>query len=405
MALFDDASLVVTPNGYKAGTLYSIKPTSGAGDMTVVRATTATRVNSAGLIESVANNVPRLDYSNGTCPSILVEPQRTNLLSYSEQFDNAAWSKNSTTITANAIVSPDGSTNADLITTSAAALNLFQANTVTAGQTHTASIFVKAGSLTQFSFGFSDNTIDEGRASFNLTTLTATPIASTSWINQSSSIQSYGNGWYRCIYTGTNTSASTTIPIIFRANAAGNLYLYGAQHEANSSYPTSYIPTTSAAVTRNADVISKTGISSLIGQTEGAMFCDVNIIGSFDANNMLCTISDGTISNRIFLNLTDGVGHLELVITNLGSTTVSFIGSTPSTGRHKIAVAYKANDVVLYLDGALIHTDTVNSIPATSKFNIGSFYDNTLPFNSGINSAILFPTRLTNSELISLTTI
>jgi hypothetical protein len=80
MALFDDASLVVTPNGYKAGTLYSIKPTSGAGDMTVVRATTATRVNSAGLIESMANNVPRLDYLNASCPSLLVEPQRTNLV-------------------------------------------------------------------------------------------------------------------------------------------------------------------------------------------------------------------------------------------------------------------------------------------------------------------------------------
>jgi hypothetical protein len=80
MALFDDASLVVTPNGYKAGTLYSIKPTSGAGDMTVVRATTATRVNSAGLIESMANNVPRLDYTDSTCPRLLLEPQRTNLL-------------------------------------------------------------------------------------------------------------------------------------------------------------------------------------------------------------------------------------------------------------------------------------------------------------------------------------
>ena len=91
MALFDDASLVVTPNGYKEGTLYSIKPTSGAGDMTVVRATTATRVNSAGLIESVANNVPRLDYLNASCPSLLLEPQRTNLVTYSEQLDNAAW--------------------------------------------------------------------------------------------------------------------------------------------------------------------------------------------------------------------------------------------------------------------------------------------------------------------------
>ena len=89
MSLFDDASLVLTPNGYKASKLYSIKPTSGAGDMTVVRATTATRVNSAGLIESVATNVPRLDYTGGGCPKILVEPERINRVLYSEQFDNA----------------------------------------------------------------------------------------------------------------------------------------------------------------------------------------------------------------------------------------------------------------------------------------------------------------------------
>ena len=81
MSFFDDASLVLTPNGYKASKLYSIKPTSGLGDMTVVRATTATRVNSAGVIESVAINVPRLDYPPlGGCPSILVEPLRTNLV-------------------------------------------------------------------------------------------------------------------------------------------------------------------------------------------------------------------------------------------------------------------------------------------------------------------------------------
>ena len=121
MALFDDASLVTTPNGYKAGTLYSIKPTSGAGDMTVVRATTATRVNSAGLIESVANNVPRLDYSNGTCPCLLVEPQRTNLLTYSEQFNNGVWGLFSSgtgvnpIITANTTTAPNGTLTADTI--------------------------------------------------------------------------------------------------------------------------------------------------------------------------------------------------------------------------------------------------------------------------------------------------
>ena len=408
MALFDDASLVVTPNGYQASVLYSIKPTSGAGDMTVDRLTTATRVNSAGLIESVANKVPRLDYSNGSCPSLLVEPQRTNLALYSEQFDNVAWQKTSTTITANAIVSPDGSTNADLITFSAAVLNISQPHIVTAGQTHTASIFVKAGSLTQFRFGFSDNIIDEGIASFNLTTLTATPIASTSWINQSSSIQSYGNGWYRCIYTGTNTSVSITIPIVFRANAAGNLYLYGAQHEANSAYPTSYIPTTSAAVTRNADAIYKTGISSLIGQTEGVLFLDLFASAkNNDANTFGTWLVAGTATENF-------------QIYNLGSTLYWYARNTGGIiidqtanqtivegTRYKIAYAYKSGDYALYINGVQKRTSANANVPAVSQFNLsaGGYGASPAIVKNEYNSAILFPTRLTNAELISLTTI
>jgi len=91
MSSFNDASIVQIPSGYKASTLYSIKPSSGAGDFSVVRATTATRVNESGLIESVAANVPRIDYLNGGCGELLVEPQRTNLFTYSEDFDSGNW--------------------------------------------------------------------------------------------------------------------------------------------------------------------------------------------------------------------------------------------------------------------------------------------------------------------------
>jgi len=81
ISLLNDSSLITTPNAVNSGLLYSIIPSNGNGDMDVVRATTATRVNSLGLIESVAANVPRLNYDvAGGCPSILVEPQRTNLL-------------------------------------------------------------------------------------------------------------------------------------------------------------------------------------------------------------------------------------------------------------------------------------------------------------------------------------
>ena len=152
MSLFESASLVVTPNGAKASKLYAIKPTDGSGDLTVTRATTATRVNSAGLIESVASNVPRLDYTNGTCPSILVEPQRTNLVLYSEQFDNAAWLKSTASgtlnVTANYGISPDGTQNADRIQMSISGFGSYsdvvQLFSTTAGISYTYSIYLKS---------------------------------------------------------------------------------------------------------------------------------------------------------------------------------------------------------------------------------------------------------------------
>jgi hypothetical protein len=183
--------LVVTPNGYKAGKLYSIKPTSGAGDLDVVRATSATRVNASGLIETVANNVPRLDYTGGGCPSILVEPQRTNLVFPS-----------------------------DVATT--------QTRTVTA-VAHTLSFY---GTGTVVLSGVAIATLS-GTGANNRVTLTFTPTAGSLILTVTGSVLDW-------------------------------------QLEAGSN-ATSYIPTVASAVTRNADVISKTGISSLIGQTEGVV--------------------------------------------------------------------------------------------------------------------------------------
>ena len=194
MSLLDTASLVITPNGTKAGKLYSVVPSSGAGDMTVTRATTATRVNSAGLIESVASNVPRLDYSNGTCPSILVEPQRTNII-----LNSATLATQTRTVTAQQYT-----------------ISFYGTGTVVLSGVHSATVV--------------------------------------------------GLGITRKTYTFTPTAGILVITVTGTCT--------NAQLEAGS-YATSYIPTTSASVTRNADVINKTGISSLIGQTEGTVFLEV----------------------------------------------------------------------------------------------------------------------------------
>ena len=206
-------------------------------------------------------NIPRLDYSNGTCPSLLVEPQRTNNFQYSSQFDNAYWTKAAATVTANNIASPSGIQDADKVEFNSGYIN--GTSTVADNQTYTISFFAKKGTadtlLINEAFYVGTST------TFNLTSGTVTTGTGT--------IESYGNDWYRCSVQFTYGIGQVVASWLIRNYQAGYIYIWGAQLEAGS-YPTSYIPTTSASVTRNADVISKTGISSLIGQTEGTLFYD-----------------------------------------------------------------------------------------------------------------------------------
>jgi hypothetical protein len=418
MALFDDASLVVTPNGYKAGTLYSIKPTSGAGDMTVVRATTATRVNSAGLIESVANNVPRLDYSNGTCPSILVEPQRTNLIPYSEQFDNANWALENITITANATTSPNGTTNADRMFETAlnGSHGIYQNLTLSTGTNYAVSCYVKKGNRDYCGLQFWYNITNGVIAFFNLAngTLVYEFAEGGGYSITNSNITNVGNGWYRLsaivqvgiassypglVMASTQWSTGTSYDNPYTGDVSKYVDTWGFQLEAGA-YPTSYIPTTSAAVTRNADVISKTGISALIGQTEGTLFVDVDYDSAIVGNKMLLGLANN-VSNFIYLFI-----DISTIVCNIfsgGTPQCSLQYILPSNARYKIAVAYKNNDFLLYVNGTQVAIDTSGSVPSTSVMYLGN--DFTSVYNTeNINSAVLFPTRLTNAELATLTT-
>ena len=397
MSLLNSASLCVTPNGYKAGTLYSVIPNTSLGDMNVVRATTATRVNSAGLIESVANNVPRLDYSNGTCPSLLVEPQRTNILLYSEQFENAYWGKYQTSLTANSVVSPDGNTTADTVTvTTGTGGSIFLLSPLTG--TYTVSIFMKAGtsSVSQIEIA------GVGNVDVNLSAGTFTTSGSVT-----GTIKSFGSGWHRC----TATFTGTLVPYIafgVTGTTGKTIYLWGAQLEAGS-YATSYIPTTSAAVTRNADVISKTGISSLIGQTEGVMFLDLFASAkNNDANTFGTWIFAGSAAENF-------------QIYNLGTTLYWYARNTGGIiidqtanqtivegTRYKIAYAYKSGDYALYINGVQKRTSANANVPvAVSQFNLSAGTNGASPVivKNEYNSVVLFPTRLTNAELATLTTI
>lgn len=387
MSLLDKASLIVTPNGYKEGKLYSVIPSDGSGDLSVTRATTATRVNSAGLVESMGNNIPRLDYSNGTCPSILVEPQRTNLLTYSSSFDNAAYSSSGTgtvTVTANYGIAPDGTTSADRIqiTRGSTYQERFQRPSTTIGQSYTLSFWAKS--------------------------LSGTPTLYTAFNNGYVNEITFTTEWVRYEYTYTAASASSGFNLITWTNLAGtsasaDILVWGAQLEAGS-YATSYIPTTSASVTRNADVISKTGISSLIGQTEGTVYIDTYIDNiSAQTNDPVLIYLKGT-SVETYIEIFDNGLVVALHYNGTTQCSIQTASGFLTNGRHKFAFGYKANDFVFYIDGVLIGTDTSGSVGAQSELGL-QYYSSSVSGAQDVNSAILFKERLTNDELATLTTI
>jgi len=346
-------------------------------------------------------NVPRLTYEGG-CPSLLLEPQRTNLLTYSEEFDNAAWSKTRSTITANTAISPDGTQNADTYTdTTFTNNNNFFDRLVasTVGQSYTNSIFVKAGSAPYVFIGIYDSPTSYV-AIFNPNTGVFT--STTSGIT--SLAVAYNDGWYRIIVT--RTAANTGIypffgvcelsnTVIYSGVGSYTAYIWGVQLE-ESSYPTSYIPTTSAAVTRVADAAYKTGISSLIGQTEGTIFYDfvAQISPSSQSHFWL-----GSAGSEIGI-----YGSSSFIFYSSGGVSIS--GGSFATGqRYKIAFGYKENDYVAYVNGVQVGTDTSATVPATSALYVNSYSDFTEIQKKQVNQAVLFKTRLTNAELAALTTL
>jgi hypothetical protein len=350
-------------------------------------------------------NVPRLTYQNGGggCPSLLLEKQSTNLVTYSEQFDNAAWTKN-VSVTANAITSPDGTQNADKILENASNVQqwAYQSPSMTGAQT--ATIYAKKGERNYIAMA----TAGLDSSYFNLDTGVVVSSAS----GATASIENVGNGWYRCSVSSPSIVGGTFFIVWIsdngtRTSYAGDsskgVYVWGAQNEA-SSYATSYIPTTSASATRVADACFKTGISSLIGQTEGTLFIDM--------------VPTDVSGQGRFMNIYNGANSSN------GWNAIISSGSTPNTFRFygngfdfsggaclfgvrvKAALAYK-NGVLTsaYVNGASVGTLTaVTTGKSYDKLELGSG-----PFgldgSCNVNQSIIFPTALTNAELASLTTI
>jgi hypothetical protein len=337
---------------------------------------------------------------------------------YSEQFDNAVYTKRNSTISANATTSPDGTTNADKIQedTSNNRHDIYQDFICTNGVTYTQTIFAKQGERRYCFMSFGTALINAGDTFFDLQD--GVVVSSPSGVT--SSIQNMGNGWFRCSITATcsssgtgyyvNGPAITSSNYIYQGVSGYGIYIWGCQIEA-SSYPTSYIPTTSASATRVADACSKTGISSLIGQTSGTIFYDGYYGNEPDELYVFLQKSGSTgIDNSIYLQRESGGSKIYFNVW-VGSTQQALIGggNFGVGDRIKIAAAYANNDFMIYINGTQISFDTSGTPPTCANLQIGTYTGAPSTANymtsKPINEVVLFPTRLTNAELASLTTI
>ena len=360
---------------------------------------------SAAVSVGPVSGLPRLDYLNSSCPRLLLEPQRTNLALWSENFDNAAWNKTaSTTITANANVSPSGYQDADTYTTTASGTGsqIYRVISVS-GTTQTLSIFIKylsgSGTNLRFSIGSVESLGVNLTFSNSGATLTGVKGSSVNTLN----IENYGNNWFRVSISVAYASATAEFNLFRPTGTGTDAYaIWGAQLEASTAYVTSYIPTLGTSVTRVADAASKTSISSLIGQTEGTIFAE--IYPEEFVNGSYIGISDGAnIANRIIFGFESGSansGTLEV----FGASGLTGSGTYTRGQRMKVAIGYKSGSSALYVNGNLVDSKTTTFTATFTKFGFDS-YAGTQNFVGKCSQVLISKTRLTNAQLAELTTI
>jgi hypothetical protein len=351
-----------------------------------------------------------------------VEESRTNLLLRSEEFQTT-WTATRASVTADAAIAPNGTTTADKLVEDSTASNnhsIRQTPTTTVSLPHALSIYVKAAERSIVAFEMVDNgaTGNGISAYFNLGTASTSNVTSFGNGSGASAVMSnVGDGWYRCVLSGVvNTSGTAIRCNVYLSQAAGSvsytgdgtsgIYLWGAQLEAGA-FPTSYIPTTTAAVTRSADVASISGsnFSSWYRQDEGTIYAEGSVPVGVSGSRALAGISDGTNSERIIISHNGTTAANGLVVdgnTSQTSFTVT-ANSFPPGERKKVALAYKVDDFgFTTVPGTTVEQDSSGTLPTVDRLQIGNAPGRTEP-NQPIRRLTYWPQRLSNSTLQQIT--
>jgi hypothetical protein len=351
-------------------------------------------------------NVPRIDYTGGGCPHILAEPQRTNLITYSEDFSNAYWTKSGATVESG-FTSPDGTDNAFKLVEGTSSSQFIRTSLTVSTGDNTISIFAKADERDWILLW--DGHTAKGRF-FDVKNGNIGGFRSSA--PNSSSIDNIGNGWYRCSITVNSSSTNLQNQIYlsdgdgsfsYTGNGTSGLYIWGSQAE--ESYPTSYIPTSGSTVTRNQDIFTRDGIGSLINSTEGVLFVEMAAL-SDDLTYRRISLSDSTEDNRISISYDDVSNTIsgQVFVGGVEQSLLTYVLSD-ITEFSKIALKYKVNDFELWVDGYEIATGVSGSVFPQGTLNSLSFDNGSSVQNffGKVKQLQVYTTTLTVSQLENLT--
>ena len=360
----DIPSLFMIPSAVSSGKVHSVFPNSTDADFDFARSSTATRVNSNGLIESVASGQARLNYEIegglvNTKPSLLLEPQSTNLFTKSNDVDATAATKLD-----NQVTSPEGLQNAALYVENTATAShgaIKSAILPTAGATtYTLSVFAKAKERHLLRLNIYANGVSNLTDNFDLINGTVSDVNST--------IEDFGNGWFRCSTTKTVTnSGGYNFAAVYMGKATNNyyyagdgqsgLYLFGFQLE-QQSYPTSYIPTNGSTQTRAAETCNGAGTSSILPSEEGILYCEIQAF-NLDGGLRYISIGGSTDTNRLVIRFLNTTGNISAFSYPNGAiTSIMEDTSTNPLVFNKVAMKWKVNDFALWVNGNEVATDT-----------------------------------------------
>ena len=381
------------------------------------RASTATYIAKDGLIKTAASGVPRIDFLDSTEGSLKLEPQRTNLVTQSNSFEQ--WTEYNASAVLSSEIAPDGQNAYKIVEDSTLnnhgvyLSNLFSAN----GTQYVWSVYVK-GAERRYVVLTARIGISSNASALIFDTQEGEWVLDASSQNEALFAENVGNDWWRIGIEGNPTSGaydsytiasaiggSTYLDANYQGDGTSGIYIYGAQVEAGN-YATSIIKTSGSTATRIAETCSQTPPNGIIGQTEGTIFVDF-IPKSEDDFQILYQIrtSGATNVGQVDIRLQSGI--IRALGNDAGSTQFNIAGTSFDAGtRYKCAVRYKENDVAFYINGVLIGTDSSASFSSSSKDQI-SFGENLtslLPVTN-IVDARLYDNGLSNSELATLTTI